>query len=162
MKPGAARKAQQQSEQQDADDQHVGDAGAAHQHPLDHHQRRPDQERAEHVGVLEGAERAVVCREQIVGAGEQTEIAGDAGERDDGRGQHIGRAHGNDARHGVMGEQAGEQHRRHRQIDRGAGILHRLLLAGHIEQRQQAGDIPDQQQQKQKRNVALEAYAGGE
>ena len=162
MKPGAARKAQQQAEQQDADDQDVGDADAARQHPLEHHQRRPDQERAEHVGVLEAAERAVIGREQIVGAGKQMEITGDAGQRDQGRGQHIGRAHGGEARHRVVGEQAGEQHCRHRQIDRGAGILHRLLLAGHIEQRQQSGDVPDQQQQEQQRDVALEPHAGDE
>jgi hypothetical protein len=59
---------------------------ASRQHPLQHHQCRPDQERAEHVGILEASERAVVGRKQIVGAGKQVEITGDARQRDQGRG----------------------------------------------------------------------------
>ena len=52
-------------------------------HALQHEQRRQDQERAEHVRVLEGAAGAVVERQQIAAAGNQVEVAGDAGERGD-------------------------------------------------------------------------------
>ena len=46
-------------------------------HALQREQRRQDQERAEHVRVLEGAAGAVVERQQIMSAGDQVEIAGD-------------------------------------------------------------------------------------
>ena len=45
---------------------------------LQREQRRQDQERAEHVRILEGAARAAVQRQEIVAAGHQVEIAGDA------------------------------------------------------------------------------------
>ena len=63
VKPGAAREAQQQAEQKNAGNDDVDDADTACNHALKYDQRRPNQERAEHIGVLEGAERAVDRRE---------------------------------------------------------------------------------------------------
>ena len=44
-------------------------------------QRRQDQERAEHVRILEGAAGAVVQRQQVTTAGDEVEITGNAGKR---------------------------------------------------------------------------------
>ena len=44
---------------------------AAHQNPIEHDQRRPDQEGAEHVGILEGAERTAERSEQFMGVRER-------------------------------------------------------------------------------------------
>ena len=88
------------------------------QNAIEHDQRRPDQERTEDVGVLECAERAVEGREQIVGMRKQTEIAGNAGSRDDGRREHISASASVAMRAIVLcDEQAGEQHGRDGQIE---------------------------------------------
>jgi hypothetical protein len=117
VKPSAARETQQQADDQDAERDKVEKANAARQHPFDQHQHRPDQERSEYVRVLEAAKGAVVLGEKIVRMREQAEIAGGAGKRGEDCGQHVGRAHRCDSRHRVTGEEAGEQHRRQRQID---------------------------------------------
>ena len=59
---------------------------------LQHEQRGQDQERAEHVRILEGAAGAVIERQQIVSAGDEVEIAGDAGQRRDHRAHDQARA----------------------------------------------------------------------
>ncbi len=41
-------------------------------------QRGKDQKRAQHVRILEGAARPLVQRQQVVAAGDEIEVAGDA------------------------------------------------------------------------------------
>ena len=77
--PGAAREGEEDAggddQQRHRVERHPGDA-AGHQ-PVQHEDAGQHQERAEHVGILEGAGGAVVEREDL-GAGKRIEIAGDA------------------------------------------------------------------------------------
>ena len=76
---------------------------------LQHEQRRQDQERAEHVRVLEGAARAVIQRQQVVSAGHQIEIAGDAGERRDQRADDQAAAQHVEPGRGIFRQHHGEE-----------------------------------------------------
>ncbi|MEI9805483.1 MAG: hypothetical protein WDN48_15155 [Pseudolabrys sp.] len=123
MKPGAARKAQQNAEQQDACDDEIDDADAARHHAIEHHQRWPNQERAKDVRILEAAKGAAERREEIGGPRHKMKIAGNAGERNDGCRRYIGGPHGAEPKHGVFGEQKGEHDRCDRKVDRRGCIL---------------------------------------
>ena len=135
---------------------------ALRQHSLQQHQRRPDQERRVDVGILEQAARAVAGRQHILGAGKGVEIAGHADQCGDHGGEDIGRAQRGKPRHRVLGEQASPQDGGHRQIDRRGGVLDRLFLFDNVEQGQHAADIPDQQQKKQRRDLAADVHAGNQ
>ena len=50
---------------------------------LQDEQRGKDQERAQHVRILESAARALIQRQQVMAAGDEVEIAGDARDRRD-------------------------------------------------------------------------------
>ena len=75
-------------------------------------QRRQDQERAEHVRVLEGAAGAVIQRQQIASAGDEVEIAGDAGERGDHRADDEAAPEHVEPRGGVLRDHHREEDRR--------------------------------------------------
>ena len=111
------------------------------------------------LGSLNAAERAVAGGEPIMRVRKGVEIAADAEDCGEHGGEHVGRAQGDQPRHGVLGEQTAEDHRRERQIKRGGGVLHGLVPGRHVEQRQQAADVPGQQQHEQRQQTALEAHA---
>ena len=95
-------------------------------------QRRQDQERAEHVRILEGAAGAVIQRQQVAPAGDQVEIAGDrrrvaaiSAPTIEAAPQHV------EPRRGVLGDHHREEDHRDRHVPGGRDPVRDLGLVDH-------------------------------
>ena len=119
--PRGARECQQDRQRYDAEGDGVAErfAEPVRHDALQGEQRRQDQERAVHIRVLEGAAGAVVQRQQVTPAGDEIEVARDAGER---------RNHGADDKAapehvepcgGVLGDDHREEYDRDRHVPGG-------------------------------------------
>ncbi len=134
LPPGGPREGQQQADQQDQQQDPVADHGRcpADQDALKQQHRRKHQERAQHVGIIEGAARAAIEHEQIRQAAEQMKIGRDAGDRSDQGGGSVAAQQMGEARLGIGAQDGGIEHRGDGEEDRDQHPGHRFGLARHL------------------------------
>jgi hypothetical protein len=79
-------------------------AGPIGNDALQREQSGKDQERAQHVGILEGSAGALIQRQQVVPAGDEVEVAGDARCRRNQRADDQAAAQHVQPRRGIFGD----------------------------------------------------------
>jgi hypothetical protein len=100
MKPGAARKAQEQSEQQNSKHGRIDKANAARDHAVEEEKRRPDQERPVNIGILKGP-GGTPDRCKHLAQAVHVEIAERAEKHRNYGGDDVGDSHRGEPRHGL-------------------------------------------------------------
>ena len=123
-------------------------------------QRRQDQERAEHVRILERAASPIIERQQVVPARNEIEIAGDRGERCDHGADRETAAQHVEPGGSVLGDDHGEEDHGRRHIP---GCRDPACNVGLVQQGNGANgvaDIDQDQQQQQRHENQPQPQAG--
>ena len=150
--PRGARKCQQDRQRYDAEGDRAAErlAELVRDDALQREQRRQDQERAEHVRVLEGAAGAVIQRQQVAPAGDEIEVARDAGERrdhgadDEAAPEHV------EPRRGILGDDHREEDDRDRHVPGGRDPVRNVGPVHHRDRGDAVADVEQEQEQQQR------------
>ena len=137
-------------------------AEAVEQDALQRQQRRQDQERAEHVRILEEAARAAVQRQEIVAAGDEVEIAEDAGERGDDGADDVAAARAGRAGPCCRPTSPSRRTRLCRHVPRRRQPVGHGSWSSSGDRRDRIADVDQEQQQQQRHEQRPDLQPGGE
>src|SRR6185437_6256714 len=160
MKPGAAREAEEQTAEQGRDHDEAADTKAARHEAYDQQQQRKNQKRAVNVRILEGRADALIV-EKVLIAGHQVKKTEIPRQRRDQSGEQVGAAQDAEPRQVALAEQTREHDAGRAEIDRRAGVLDGVLLVADLHQRHKSAEQPDDRQDQQWQELAVERHASG-